>query len=81
MTLHNYRIQYQCVDNAGKILKEGTIIAKRKASEFEALTGLEKHLKTKVEGMTKIVCVKIRIDLGVLEDILNNPFGFSPWSK
>lgn len=75
MILHSYRIRYQCLNKDGRILKEGTIIAKRKASEFEALAGLEKHLKTKVEGMDRMVCVEIRLDLGQLEDIFKNPFG------
>lgn len=75
MRLNNYRIEYECIDKNGKVLKMGTIVAKRKATEFEALTGLEKHLKRKVDGMVKMTCKKIRLDFGPLEDILKNPYG------
>jgi hypothetical protein len=59
---NNYMIEYQCLNAAGMVIKSGKIRAKQKASEFEALAGTENHLKSKIPGMVKMVCVKIEID-------------------
>jgi hypothetical protein len=56
----NYKIQFVLLDGSGRTVKEGTIIAKNKASKFEALAGTEKYLVKKYPGAVKMTAINVQ---------------------
>lgn len=52
---YNFLVKYKAIAADGRVIKEGTIIAKMKMSKFEALAGTEEHLKKTIPGCVKIV--------------------------
>lgn len=67
----NYLIDYKCLDASGKVLKEGTVRAKRKLSEFEALAGAEEFFKKTVKGCVKMTG-NARLEHNDFGDMLND---------
>lgn len=54
----NYLIEYKAKGDLGVILKQGTMRAKGKASEFEAKAGLENYLAKTLPGFKKLEITK-----------------------
>jgi len=68
MTYRNYIIEYESLDASGHIIKYGKMRAKNKMSEFEAMAGLDNHLKKTVPGHHKMNVKKIRAE-GIFDSI------------
>lgn len=77
ITYYNFIIKYTAYDGQGKVLKEGKMRAKKKASEFEAKVGLEEWFKKTLPSFNRLViseCYKESIlgDMGDLEKLFSD---------
>lgn len=72
MNTNNYLIKYTAYNNNGGVLKRGTVRAKNKMSEFDAMASFENHLIDKFKGnFNKLVVHECKIEQEIsLDDFM-----------
>ena len=73
MILSTYLMKYEVYDEAGKLLKQGKIRAKKKESEFAAKAGFGSNIEKKYGANCKLIILSCTRDFGLGDfgDIFN----------
>jgi hypothetical protein len=79
-----FTIEYVVLNSQGRVIKDGEIIVKHKATKFEAQCSLEIYLQKKYPEFKSMIvnkCTESSPFMGLFNDIFgknkNNPFGGS----
>lgn len=80
-TKPTFIIEYTCLSKSGKVLQDGKMRVKNKATKFEAQASFEEFLKKKHQDFGRLIIIKCTEEFDLFKNLGDIFGGENPFNK